>query len=70
LGEILTDEAHKRNAVPEFEELDSIARDLHGFPPTNVGMKRTPKVILINLILVQRPSVVLILTEMKPLFSR
>jgi hypothetical protein len=53
LGEILTDEEDKRNAVPEFEELEGIARDLHGFPPTNVGMKRTPEVILINLILVQ-----------------
>jgi len=70
LGEILTDEEDKRNAVPHFDELDTKARDLHRFPPTNVGMKRAPKVVLINLIFVQRPSMVLILTEMKPLFSR
>src|SRR3974390_2854334 len=70
LGKVLTDEENKRNAVAEFEELDRTARDLHGFPPTNVGMKRASKVILINLILVEGPSMVLILTVMKPLFFR
>jgi hypothetical protein len=70
LGEILTDEEDKRNAVPQFDELESTARDLHRFPPTNVGVKGTPKVVLINLVFVQRPSMVLILTDMKPPISR
>jgi hypothetical protein len=70
LREILADEENKRDAVRQFEELDSTARDIGRFPPTNVGVKRAPEVILINLTLIQRPSMVLILTDMKPPLSR
>jgi len=69
LGEILTDEEDKRNAVAQFDELDRAPRDIRRLPPTNVGVKRTAKVVLINLLLVQRPSMVFILSNMKPLFS-
>ena len=68
--EILADEEDKRNTVPQFDELNSTARNIGRFPPTNVGVKRAPKVILIDLTLIQRPSMVLILSDMKPPLSR
>jgi hypothetical protein len=40
LTEILADEKHKRNAVPQFDELHSTARDIGRVPPPNLGVKR------------------------------
>ena len=42
LSEVLTHQEDKRNAVRQFDELHSTARDIRRFPPANLRVKRTP----------------------------
>jgi hypothetical protein len=50
--------------------VDRPARNIHRFPPTNVGVKGTSEMVLIDLPFVERPPMVLVLPDVKPLFAR
>ena len=68
-GEVLAHEEHNRDPVADIGELDRSAGDLHRLPPPDVGVKRAAQVILVDLCLVERPSVVLVLADVPPLFA-
>jgi ligand-binding sensor domain-containing protein len=55
LGEVLAHEGNESDLVAEFDELDSPARNVHRFPPADVGVECASQVVLIDLSFVERP---------------
>jgi hypothetical protein len=69
LGEVLANQRNDGDLVTVFYEVDRPPRNLHGFPPANVGVKSASQVVLEDLSFVERPPMVLVLTDVKPLFA-
>jgi hypothetical protein len=69
LGEILANQRNNGDSVTVLHELDSPARDVHRFPPANVGVKGASEVILEDLSFVERPSMMFVLADVNPLFA-
>jgi hypothetical protein len=69
LTEVLAHEGNERDLVTVFYEVDCPARDLHRFPPANVGVKGASQVVLEDLFFVERPGMVFVLADVKPLFA-
>jgi hypothetical protein len=69
LGEILANQRNNCDSVTVLYELDSPARDVHRFPPANVGVKGASDAVLEDLSFVERPSMVLVLADVNPLFA-
>lgn len=69
LGEILTDQADEGQLFAKINELHCPTADFRRFPSEDVWVEGATEVVLEDLRLVQRPSVVLVLANMKPLFA-
>jgi hypothetical protein len=69
LTEVLAHEGNERDLVAEFYEVNRPARDLHRFPPANMGVEGASQVVLEDLSFVERPPMVFVLADVKPLFS-
>jgi hypothetical protein len=68
LGEVLAYQRDERGSAGLYE-LDRLAWNLHRFPPADVRVQRSTQVVLIDLFLIQRPSVVLALADTHPVFA-
>jgi hypothetical protein len=66
LGEVLANEGNDGDLVAVFYEVDRPPRDLHRFPPANVGVKDASQVILEDLSFVERPPMVFVLADVEP----
>jgi hypothetical protein len=69
LGEVLANEGHEGDLVTVLYEVDRPTRNVHSFPPANVGVKGASQVVLEDLSFVERPPVVFVLADVKPLFA-
>ena len=66
LGEVLAHERDERAARADVDDLDRPARDLHRLPPADVRVQRAAEVVLVDLGLIERPTVVLSLADVHP----
>src|SRR5215831_1148996 len=69
LGEVFANERNQSALIAQFHEPDRLARDIHGFPPANVGVKCAAEMILVDLSFIERPAVVFVLADVKPLLA-
>src|SRR5262249_6820607 len=69
LGEVFAHEGNERDLVSVFYKVDGATGYLHRFPPADVGVEGAPQVVLEDLSLVQRPWMVFVLADVKPLFA-
>src|SRR5262249_44719214 len=69
LGEVLADDVDGQRARAGLHELDGGAGGVYGFVPADAWMKDATEVVLADLTLVQRPTVVLVLAHVKPVLG-
>jgi len=67
LCKVFANEGNDGYLVTVFYEMDRPPRDLHRFPPANVRVKDASEVILEDLCFIERPAVVFVLADVKPL---
>src|SRR5262249_45311077 len=65
LREVLAYERDERQ-LGDFDELDRTARDVERFPPADTRVKDASEVVLVDLTIVERPTVMLGLADVKP----
>src|SRR5262249_16872960 len=69
LGKVLAHRGGKPRAFAELDELDRPAGNVDRFPPADMGVQRAAQVVLVNLRFIERPTMVLPLTDMHPMLA-
>src|SRR5262249_21393586 len=66
LSKVLTDQGYHGEPLAELDEVENAPGHVRGFPPPDRGVQLSSEVILIDLLSVQRPSMMLVLTDVEP----
>src|SRR5262249_31670702 len=69
LGEVFAHERDNDNPLADVDELHRTAGNLRSLPPADVRMERAAQVVLVDLPFVERPAVVLVLTDADPVVA-
>ena len=69
LSEVFADKRGDRDVLAQLYELQRPSRHIHRLPPAHLGVERAAQVVLKDLRLVENPSVMLILANVKPTYA-
>ena len=69
LGEVFADEGNDDDFLAKFQELYGTSGNVHSLGPADVGVEGASQVVLIDLSFIERPTMVLVLADVEPLFS-
>jgi hypothetical protein len=69
VGEVFAHERHE-GELGDVYEFDGAARNFHCLPPLDVRVECAAEVVLVDLVCVERPSVVLVLADVTPIGRR